>query len=62
MPFDLNPVKQSVLDEIEKCCRRNHNLDTVNDKSKNIVKMAEQQKQAAKQSGVLKNEVKQLKR
>ena len=49
MNFELNPVKQSIIDEIEKVVSRNHNLDTVNDKTKNIVKMAEQQKQAAKQ-------------
>jgi hypothetical protein len=41
MNLDFNPIKQSIMDEIEKCCRRNHNLDTVNEKNKNIVKMVE---------------------
>ena len=41
--FDLalNPVKASVLEDMEKLCKRNHNLDTANDKSKNIIKMVE---------------------
>ena len=62
MHLDYNPIKQSLISQIDLCCKRNHNLDTVNEKNKNVQRMLEQQKRAASQKQTLKQEIKNLKK
>jgi Ran GTPase-activating protein (RanGAP) involved in mRNA processing and transport len=44
LPLDYNPVKQSLLHQIHLVCSRNYNLDSINQKSKNVYTLAQKKR------------------
>ena len=58
----MNPVKESLHEDIQHYCKRNLHLDAINDKNKNIAVLAKQKKSSNTQKEVLLKEISDLKK
>ena len=61
MPLDYNPIKAQCVKQIATLCKRNHQLDEINQKNKNIYELAQKKKKFRTQRAMLNNEIKDLK-
>lgn len=61
LQIDYNPIKQEVAEQIEKLCKRNKELDEINQKNKNLYELMYKKMNAKTQRQSLRKEIKDLK-
>jgi hypothetical protein len=54
---DYNPLKAQTVKQIMSLCKRNHQLDEINQKNKNIYELAQKRKKYKTQRAMLNNEI-----
>ena len=59
--MDYNPIKQQIIVDIENLCKRNLEIDEINQKNKNIIELKMKKAKANTQKESLNNEIKELK-
>lgn len=59
--IDYNPIKRDIMEQIAQLCKRNQDLDVIQQKNKNIVLLKEKKAKANTQRQALKAEIVDLK-